>query len=161
MHTYYTPHAYSVSFAKEPYKRDYILQKRPKILRSLLIVATPYLFIHANWLALCIWMRIFCLTHVHCHTICTHITAIYLHITAICIGITAKYIHIIYITHIHITYIIHRMLMSCFIHVHRQTTCIHISAIYLHITNMHTYFTHCAVDTKHAFHKYSLWGGCD
>ena len=31
-----------VSFAKEPYKRDYILQKRPAILRSLLIVATPY-----------------------------------------------------------------------------------------------------------------------
>jgi len=27
-------------FAKEPYKRDYILQKRPVILRSLLIVAT-------------------------------------------------------------------------------------------------------------------------
>jgi len=32
-----------VSFAKEPYKRDDILQKRPIILRSLLIVATPYL----------------------------------------------------------------------------------------------------------------------
>jgi len=31
-----------VSCAKEPYKRDYILQKRPIILRSLLIVATPY-----------------------------------------------------------------------------------------------------------------------
>ena len=31
-----------VSLAKEPYKRDYILQKRPIILRSLLIVATPY-----------------------------------------------------------------------------------------------------------------------
>jgi len=30
-----------VSLAKEPYKRDYILQKRPVILRSLLIVATP------------------------------------------------------------------------------------------------------------------------
>jgi len=29
-----------VSFAKEPYKRDYILQKRPIILRSLIIVAT-------------------------------------------------------------------------------------------------------------------------
>ena len=28
---------------KEPYKRDYILQKRPIMLRSLLIVATPYL----------------------------------------------------------------------------------------------------------------------
>ena len=31
-----------ISFAKEPYKRDDILQKRPVILRSLLIVATPY-----------------------------------------------------------------------------------------------------------------------
>jgi len=31
-----------VSFAKEPCKRDYILQKRPIILRSLLIVATSY-----------------------------------------------------------------------------------------------------------------------
>jgi len=30
-----------VSFAKEPYKRDYILQKRPIILRNLLNVATP------------------------------------------------------------------------------------------------------------------------
>jgi len=31
-----------VSFAKEPYKTDDIVQKRPLILRSLLIVATPY-----------------------------------------------------------------------------------------------------------------------
>jgi len=31
-----------VSFAKEPYKRDDIMQNRPVILRSLLIVATPY-----------------------------------------------------------------------------------------------------------------------
>jgi len=31
-----------VSFAKEPYKRDNILQKRPIIWRSPLIVATPY-----------------------------------------------------------------------------------------------------------------------
>jgi len=30
-----------VSCANEPYKRDYILQKRTIILRSLLIVATP------------------------------------------------------------------------------------------------------------------------
>ena len=29
-------------YAKKPYKRDNILQKRPIILRSLLIVATPY-----------------------------------------------------------------------------------------------------------------------
>jgi len=31
-----------LSFAKEPYKRDYILQKRPIISRNLLIEATPY-----------------------------------------------------------------------------------------------------------------------
>jgi len=31
-----------VSFAKEPYKTDYILQKRPIISRSLVLVATPY-----------------------------------------------------------------------------------------------------------------------
>jgi len=31
-----------VSFAKEPYKRDDILQKRPTILSSLLTVATAY-----------------------------------------------------------------------------------------------------------------------
>ena len=31
-----------VSFAIEPYKRDSILQKRPVISRSLLVVATPY-----------------------------------------------------------------------------------------------------------------------
>ena len=30
-----------VGFANEPYKRDDILQKRPIILRSLLIVANP------------------------------------------------------------------------------------------------------------------------
>ena len=32
-----------VSFAKEPYKRDDILQKRPVILSILLTVATPHL----------------------------------------------------------------------------------------------------------------------
>jgi len=31
-----------VFFAKEPYERDYILQKRPIFLKSLLIIATPY-----------------------------------------------------------------------------------------------------------------------
>ena len=31
-----------VSFAKEPYKRDDILQKRPIVLSILLTVATPY-----------------------------------------------------------------------------------------------------------------------
>jgi len=35
-----------VPLAKEPYKRDYILPKRPVVLRSLLIVATPYELLH-------------------------------------------------------------------------------------------------------------------
>jgi len=47
-----------VSFAKEPYKRDYILQKRRVILRSLLIVATPYLF-------MCLYMSYVCYIHVY------------------------------------------------------------------------------------------------
>jgi len=42
-----------VSFAKEPYKKDYILQKRPIILRSLLIVAAPYIQLHPQQSAHC------------------------------------------------------------------------------------------------------------
>jgi len=38
-----------VSFAKEPYKRDDILQKRPLILRSLLIVAIPCDILTPYW----------------------------------------------------------------------------------------------------------------
>ena len=40
-----------VSFAKEPYKKDDILQKRPVTSRSLLIVATPY----ELWLRALLW----------------------------------------------------------------------------------------------------------
>jgi len=38
-----------VSFANELYKRDHNLQKRLTILRSLLIVATPYLWVLWCW----------------------------------------------------------------------------------------------------------------
>ena len=41
-----------VSFAKEPHKRDYILQKRPIMLRSLLIVATPH---QRRWHWVTVW----------------------------------------------------------------------------------------------------------
>jgi len=43
-----------VSFAKEPYKRDDILQKRPMILRSLLIVATSYVFTMYDYAYVCV-----------------------------------------------------------------------------------------------------------
>jgi len=50
-----------VSFAKEPYKRDDILQKRPILWRSLPIVATPF--------AIHVWIREFCAQlHPHSHT---------------------------------------------------------------------------------------------
>jgi len=38
-----------VSFAKEPYKTDNIMQKRPIIIRTLLIVATPYSSQNSYW----------------------------------------------------------------------------------------------------------------
>ena len=57
-----------VSFAKEPYKRDDILQKSPKIWSILLIVATPYICVSwcpyilrarvANiFVCVCVWER--------------------------------------------------------------------------------------------------------
>ena len=50
-----------VSLAKEPCKKVYILQKRPGILRSVLIVATPYpfyfLFIFLFLLLLLLWLH--------------------------------------------------------------------------------------------------------
>jgi len=76
-----------VSFAKEPYKRDYVLQKRPIILRRLLIVATPYLY-----LCKCI-MNIY--THRYIYTnifVCIHICIC----TCICI-FTCIHTYYIYI----------------------------------------------------------------
>jgi len=54
-----------VSFAKEPCKRDYILQKGPVILRSLLIVANPYqTHIHYHFLT-----HTYTITSSHTHTL--------------------------------------------------------------------------------------------
>ena len=46
-----------VSFAREPYKRDYILQKRPIILRSLLLVGSLHAcpICSAQGVVWCIW----------------------------------------------------------------------------------------------------------
>ena len=54
-----------VSFVKEPYKRDHILQKRPIILRSLHIVATPYVTFCKLSSALTFWrfMSMLCSSH--------------------------------------------------------------------------------------------------
>jgi len=47
-HTFSRSSKLYVSFAKEPYKWDHILQKWPIILRSLLIVANPYTFSYTH-----------------------------------------------------------------------------------------------------------------
>jgi len=76
-----------VSFAKERYKRDYILQKRPIFLRSLRITATPYDIIDTHlfrvysqcvsvWVfkcvGACLWVGVgvckYTHTHTHTHT---------------------------------------------------------------------------------------------
>ena len=46
-----------VSFAKEPYKRDDILQKSPVILRSVLIVTTPYVYVFECASVMRWWVR--------------------------------------------------------------------------------------------------------
>ena len=73
-----------VSVAKEPYKRDSILQKRPIILRSLLIVATPYVtvchdYVTSSGVTVChnliiCWhnMTRLCVTHWHIVNIITY-----------------------------------------------------------------------------------------
>ena len=60
-----------VSFAKESYKRDDILQKRPRIVRSLLVVATLFLFLFTT-----VFLS---LPHTHTthHTHIQHITHTY------------------------------------------------------------------------------------
>ena len=58
-----------VSFAKEPYKTDDILQKRRIILRSLLIEATPYTpLVHVMFLLdSSLHIRIYIYTHTNMH----------------------------------------------------------------------------------------------
>ena len=88
-----------VSFAKEPYKRDYIPQKKPLILRSLLIVATPYSspLLPEAWLEKdkCIqtyiyfYTNLFIQTHMYINScVCKCIqTYIYIYDTHVCICI--------------------------------------------------------------------------
>jgi len=87
---------YEVVFAKEPYKRDDILQKRRTIFRSLLIVATPYTVPHCNTYMLC-YHRIYAThTRPHCNTLqhtATHCNTLQ-HTDILCN-------HRIYATHTH------------------------------------------------------------
>ena len=59
-----------VSFAKEPYKRDTTLQKRPRIVSILLIIATPY-----------VWNFMLIPSSSHMYEICTCPAACVVHMT--------------------------------------------------------------------------------
>ena len=99
-----------VSFAKEPYTRDNILQKRPIILSILLTVATPYRYIQE-----CILARVDILTYMHIHT--------YIYIRGCILARVDMFIYIyIYIyTHIHIQKcILTRVYIHMCIHIYIQ-----------------------------------------
>jgi len=75
-----------VSFAKEPYKTDDILQKRPIILRSLLTVATPY------WRSVCIYVCTYmCIFYAYLYMYIY--TSVYIHIYTYVYTHTYTYIH--------------------------------------------------------------------
>ena len=128
-----------VSFAKEPYKRDYVLQKRPVISRSLLIVATQHTHTHTRTQ-----------THAHkhaekshsvlwtvepvprmrprhpCHTYISHVT----HTSAM------SHIHQPYHTHIIMSHI-HHLCHTYISHVTHTSAMSHIhGACHTHITHV-------------------------
>jgi len=84
-----------LSLVKEPYKRDDILQKRPVILSSLLIVATLTNRSHPIVICLSRLRRVTCpfLSHTHTHK-CDYFNAIVLHIV-ICLSPSPTHTHIL------------------------------------------------------------------
>ena len=78
-----------VSFAREPYNRDYILQKRPIISSTLLNVATPY----PKRTNICVCVYIYIYMHVRMYVrmyVCIHT---YVHV-CVCV-----YVHIFWCIH--------------------------------------------------------------
>jgi len=119
-----------VSFAKEPYKRDYILQKRPRILRSLLIVATTYLHVLACVKCVCLYIyrwRRSCKfphrTYKKMVTVCIY-KYVYVYVRAhMCVYI---YVYIIYIS-VHIFGVGNRKIFSTYVYIYININ------IYIHI----------------------------
>jgi len=92
-----------VSCAKEPYNRDDILQKRPIILRSLLIVATPYLQQQSHGICICTYICMYIRISVYMYTcICPVARPSLYTYTYI---LVYKYIYIYKYLHIYILYI--------------------------------------------------------
>ena len=92
-----------VSFAKEPYKRDNILQKRPIILSILLTVATPYVYI-CVYICICIYVYRKKYVYIHMNLyMCKHICVyIYKYVYMYMYMYVCKCIHVYVKIHIYI-----------------------------------------------------------
>jgi len=137
-----------VSFAKEPYKRDDILQQRPIILRSLLIVATPYkdicAYIHIYiCISICKWRPFTCeccskyiciYTHIHMY-ICIYVGTIHMWMRLqiyICICTCIHMYIYIYMEIVHVW-----MIRQVYIHMYTHTY------VYMYIRGNHSHtYTH-------------------
>jgi len=166
-----------VSFAKEPYKRDYVLQKRPIISRSLLIVATPHTHTHTRtqtqahkhaekshsvlWTVESVpWMR----PRHPCHTHISHFphTSAMSHIHHPC------HTHIIHVTHTSAMSHTHQLCHTYIINVTHTSSChtyiiyvTHTSAMSHTLQLCHTYMGHVThtspmSHTHHPCHTYII-----
>ena len=115
---------------KEPYKRDYILQKRPIILRNLLIVATQYCAVGMCWSVCCWSVLLECVFHI-CTCSWLH-TCLYIHILE-CIAYMYMFMsaHMSIYTHFtlytHFTRTHSHLHTRIFTRTHKNNSCIHLS----------------------------------
>ena len=101
-----------VSFAKEPYKRDFILQKRPVILSILPTEATPWVISHTR-------SRTYAWNHLLCDTLCLSLfmaRCIHLLYDILCMSLVmARCIHFV----VKISHVTHSLM-------DREILCIHV-----------------------------------
>jgi len=160
-----------VSFAKEPYDRDYILQKRPIISSILLTVATPYRI--SGWM--CLWAHDTTLTTPHHIYIYLHIY-VYTHMLCLLI-VSVTHIVSAYCVkcHTHIVSLCHNMwhnmyCVKCHTHIvsHIVTHIVSAYCIYCvtldphlltttHSSWHHTIYTYVYIYIYMYIHTYSVW----
>jgi len=131
------PHATDVNVL-QPYKREYILQKRPIILRSLLIVATPWHRFHMST-DLHVCSTLICL-HTDSHaTDYSHATDSYVYrFTRVSIHKSTSYIAMSWCLHMSSDLYVYKFIDSDVVDlwVYRFTC---LSHIYLHVTHSYVY----------------------
>ena len=124
-----------VSCAKELYKRDYILPKRPIIWRSLLIVATPYIEY------ICTYEYTYSHIRIHTHTVPTSSADVTIHYIYIHPWIYI-YTHTHTYTHIHVCCI--------YIHIYIYVSSADVTIHYIHMHLWIYKYTHTYTFNIHA-----------